>query len=89
MSKTPGNSKYVKKINRMFIQGLAVANVVNFYNPQTVFLGGKLASGWVLSFPELAQDTKIIPGAFGAYFRCHRFLRPSLAAVALSAGKTM
>jgi len=53
--------------------------VVNFYNPQTVFLGGKLASGWTVfidtlqetvkshSFPELAQDTKIIPGAFGAY----------------------
>lgn len=38
---------YSQKLLRQFgvYAGLAVANVVNFYNPQTVFLGGKLASG--------------------------------------------
>ncbi|WP_378955065.1 ROK family protein [Pelosinus sp. sgz500959] len=106
---------YSQKLLRQFgvYVGLAVANVVNFYNPQTVFLGGKLASGWTVfidilqetvkshSFPELAHDTKIIAGAFGAYSgvigSCALALQELLkspdsdilATVALSTSKTM
>lgn len=72
---------YAQKLLRQFAvyAGLAVANVVNLYNPQAVFLGGKLASGLTVfidtlqktvnshSFPELAHNTRIIPGTFGAY----------------------
>jgi predicted NBD/HSP70 family sugar kinase len=58
--------------------GLAVANVINLYNPEVVFLGGKLATvGNVFlpvlqqtvnshAFPEVAKSAKITISALGS-----------------------
>lgn len=58
--------------------GLAVANVINLYNPEVVFLGGKLATAGKLflpmlqqtvsshAFPEVARSARITISALGA-----------------------
>lgn len=58
--------------------GLAVADIVNFYNPEAIFIGGKMtAAGKVLldaiiatvmthSFPEISRSTQISLSQLGA-----------------------
>lgn len=60
--------------------GIAVANVVNMYNPEVIVLGGRLAQhspvvlrsaqelGRGRAFSVLAQDVRILPSALGQQF---------------------
>ena len=71
--------------------GIAVANVVNMYNPDMIVLAGRLAQGSELvlaraqelgrsrAFSALAQDVRIVPSALG-----DRFLVAGAAALVLA-----
>jgi predicted NBD/HSP70 family sugar kinase len=70
--------------------GLAVADVINLYNPEAVFIGGKMVAAEIFmdiliqtvkthAFPEIANSTKIkissLHGSSGVIGACALVLR--------------